>query len=189
LQIEAVDYSPAVMHAMAARANIMSRQWLLQYQVMDAQRLCFRDSCFDVVIDKGCIDALLNSYDQEQWWISCGSRGECRYNGTESARRGRLLVREVARVLGAHSSTFVLISLISPKGRLHFLECPEHDWHVTHTLDEEHGNYIYVMTRGRRLGEARGPRDDEPLGSSSSEAPFYSQLQYGMDVVDLDELD
>eukprot|EP00976_Prorocentrum_cordatum_P094508 1189809-Prorocentrum_minimum.AAC.6 len=109
VQLEAVDYSPVAMHAMAARAQNMSHHWLLQYQVrtsrtarsncccavttttispdmysymhyiynitsfygsscanngkgalntpdvMDAQRLCYRTSCFDVVIDKGTL--------------------------------------------------------------------------------------------------------------------------------------
>eukprot|EP00959_Pyramimonas_sp_CCMP1952_P099573 2081679-Pyramimonas_sp.AAC.1 len=65
----------------------------------------------------GCIDALLNAYDQEQWWISCGSRGVCRYDGAASAARGRRLVTEVARVLRLHTSTFVVVRTSTRHGR------------------------------------------------------------------------
>mmetsp|Transcript_2275 Transcript_2275/g.4613 ORF Transcript_2275/g.4613 Transcript_2275/m.4613 type:complete len:236 (+) Transcript_2275:449-1156(+) len=147
IQVEAVDYSPLIVEHMAQHTEPLVSQCVLQYQVMDALCLGFRGSCFDVVIDKGCLDALLNAYDQEEWWRRCGARGECAYDGAASAHRAHQLVKEIARVLHPGHGKLVLVSYEPPKGRMHFLQVPEHNWRVTSSLDEETGNYVYVATR------------------------------------------
>lgn len=53
VQVEAVDYAPRMMQHMRARASPFLGRCVLQYAVMDAQRLGFRDGAFDTVIDKG----------------------------------------------------------------------------------------------------------------------------------------
>ena len=53
VQVEAVDYAPRMMEHMGARASPLLGRCVLQYAVMDAQRLGFRDGAFDTVIDKG----------------------------------------------------------------------------------------------------------------------------------------
>jgi hypothetical protein len=50
--------------ALIAGADPESRT---SHLVADArQRLPFRESCFDLIIDKGCLDAVLNDWDQAQ---------------------------------------------------------------------------------------------------------------------------
>jgi hypothetical protein len=62
----------------------------------------------------GCLDALLNAYDQEEWWKACGSRGECKYDGAAAVRSAHGLVREVARVLHEEQGTVVLVRAPTP---------------------------------------------------------------------------
>ncbi|KAK3286553.1 hypothetical protein CYMTET_5901 [Cymbomonas tetramitiformis] len=144
--VEAVDFSSIAMEAMAARARPNLSKWLLQYQVMDARMLTFRAGIFDVLIDKGCLDALLNEYDQEQWWRHCGSKGDCRYDGKASAKRGNQLMAEVSRVLAPSNGVLILVSLEPPKGRMLFIDRPEYGWNVS-VKEDEHGNYVYTATR------------------------------------------
>mmetsp|Transcript_25605 Transcript_25605/g.35360 ORF Transcript_25605/g.35360 Transcript_25605/m.35360 type:complete len:225 (-) Transcript_25605:72-746(-) len=149
LQVEGVDFSPVCQVAMQQRAKQghLLRSAALQYQVMDVLHLGFRDACFDLVIDKGCIDALLNAHDQRAWWERCGARGLCSYDAVFSETQARRMLAEVARVLVPERGVLMLVSLEPPQGRLRFLEDPSYRWSVKVIYDDILGNYIYLATR------------------------------------------
>jgi hypothetical protein len=73
------------------------------------------------------------------------------------------------------------VSYEPPEGRLHFLDVAEHGWSVQTTLDEEHGNYLYVCRRPGTVGGGGGW--SEAGGGGAEEGALVGAC------VDLDELD
>lgn len=135
----------------------------------------------------GCLDALLNAYDQRRWWQRCGGRGECAHDGMAAEQRARRLVAEVARVLHPEVGVLVLVSYEPPEGRLSFLDGVEHGWTVCVTLDEEKGNYVYVCRKGEKESKGDGGVSTGG-GGGSSDAGGGGPESMG-DEVDLDALD
>ena len=61
-----IDYSPAVIETMSQQCHKLSR---MDWRVMDITDMRFDNETFDVVIEKGTLDALLVSED-DPWNIS-----------------------------------------------------------------------------------------------------------------------
>ena len=38
---------------------------------------------------------MLNAYDQQQWWVRCGSKGVCKFDGVAAERDAIQMIREV----------------------------------------------------------------------------------------------
>lgn len=69
MTITNIDYSSVCVESMAQRhADCMGMSWVC----MDARRLAFPDSSFEVVIEKGTLDAMLVE-ERDPWNISDGS--------------------------------------------------------------------------------------------------------------------
>ena len=170
--VTAVDFSVVAVRAMSRRCGEQRLEGRLQYAAADVRRLPFRDGSFDWVVDKGCLDALLNAHDQFLHWQACGSRGTCKarapftfppssrsslalsqtfhalsvqYDWNRAMREGREMLNEVRRVLKGGNGAFVAISYEDPRGRLMFLRTPELNWEVQYEEDSN-GNYVYVCT-------------------------------------------
>jgi len=96
--ITSIDISSVVIQMMNDRAKRLfkNKSTGLKYFTMDIKKMTFKDATFDLVIDKGTIDALM-----------CASRGEAE---AEAA------VGEVARVLRP-GGTFVVVSYGTPQMR------------------------------------------------------------------------
>lgn len=99
---------------------------LLSDHEMDARDLKYPEREFDVVIDKGTLDAIL-----------CGS---------ESAKNAASMLMEVHRVL-KRGGLFFLITYGQPMARLPYLERPKYTWTVYHQLIGK-SKYMYIMKKG-----------------------------------------
>lgn len=124
--------------------------------IMDARQLGFRDASFDLVIDKGCMDSLLNDHDQVKLKQRWGRQitPEQQRDLDIGMAAGLSMLHEIWRVLRP-CGVFFMVSYEPPGGRMHLLQdsglhgvedpCP---WEVL-VSGEEHttGNYIYVLRR------------------------------------------
>ncbi|CAM9675207.1 unnamed protein product [Chrysoparadoxa australica] len=77
----------------------------MSFQVMDARALSFKDDSFDIVIDKGTIDAMLCAQDEDDRAVMLGFQN------------ARHICKEAGRVLGA-AGYFVLVSHAGPETAL-----------------------------------------------------------------------
>jgi len=157
LAVVGIDYAPnlcARMRELHPGAELL---------VGDGCRLPLRDGAVDAVVDKGCLDSLLNGYDEvrqrEKWGkpVSAAQRAARELH----LGLGRAYLREMARVL-APGGHFLMISYEPPAGRLALLaELAEGGggWEVVEAgaEDEPSGNYLYATCRRRDGGDGRPP--------------------------------
>ena len=87
--LHAIDYSKAIIDALKKGENA-SR---ITYGAMDARKVSFEDNSFDFVVDKGTIDAMLCSEDEEQAFANV-----------------RSIVSEALRIMKKSSAKFMIVS-------------------------------------------------------------------------------
>ena len=127
-QIVNIDWSPTVIKKMQNRAPSLQRHGL-SYKRMDARELEFQRNQFDVVIDKGTVDAIL-----------CDAQGDHHLH---------TINMEVSRVLKPGGIYFV-ISYREPTARTSHYNQPCFNWAMkaSHELCQTHRRnfcYLYVM--------------------------------------------
>mmetsp|Transcript_49199 Transcript_49199/g.157572 ORF Transcript_49199/g.157572 Transcript_49199/m.157572 type:complete len:253 (-) Transcript_49199:429-1187(-) len=151
VDITGVDFSPACVDAMGARAR--DHALCITYLVADCTRLadCTRGipgleaGSAGVVVDKGCIDALMNGYDQAEWWHERkGSYEGCEHgDGADSLQRGKDYLAEVVRLVDKRKGRVLLVTLASPSRRQPFLEDALPPGWLVGVREDEDGNYIF----------------------------------------------
>lgn len=117
----------------------------LQFIVADACRTPMKSNSIDIVVDKGCLDSILNEYDQVHQQEKWGKLVSEDRKKTKELHLdlGLTYLREMCRVLvpGGH---LLVCSYEPPQGRLHLLLELEKDWHVHDSgIEDESGNYLY----------------------------------------------
>ncbi|XP_062409946.1 EEF1A lysine methyltransferase 4 isoform X2 [Sardina pilchardus] len=133
-----IDYSPVCIATMAQRhADCAGMSWLC----MDARRLDFADGSFDVVLEKGTLDAMLVD-EKDPWRVS-----------EETARLMHQILKEVSRVLKP-GGRFVSVTFAQPHFRKRLYARAEYGWSVQHqTYGEGFHYFLYVLTKGAELSE------------------------------------
>ncbi|KAG2501171.1 hypothetical protein HYH03_000986 [Edaphochlamys debaryana] len=173
LSITGVDYSPVLFDLAGTSLGPHGRTaWL----VMDACRMAFRDGAFDVVLDKGCLDALCAGYDQLavlRGWGRDITPAEEAQEAVAVAAVARLL-SEVERCL-APGGRYVVISYEGPPGRERFwadaLRGGSRLRLVASAVEEESHNYLYVFTKGEEeAGGGAGAGGGAAGGAGGGEA-------------------
>jgi len=126
-----IDISNVVVDAMSQKyANLAG----MVYKVLDVTNMGeFANASFDVVIDKGTLDALL-----------CGD---------ESTSNADKMLLEISRVLRP-GGVFILITYGEPPTRLNYLERAKYGWKVEslsiekpHPANAGEHHYVYIATR------------------------------------------
>jgi EEF1A lysine methyltransferase 4 len=132
--ITSVDTSPVVIQQQTMKHADKEE---VEFSIMDATALEFPDECFDTVLDKSTMDAVL-----------CGK------SGSEGATE---MVREAFRVLKS-GGTYVVVSYGVPQARLYLLRTQAWDVQYT-TLGKEKGpdedgdragvHYVYICRKAK----------------------------------------
>ncbi|KAM7457357.1 hypothetical protein BLSTO_01881 [Blastocystis sp. subtype 1] len=106
--ITSCDFSPIVIEKMKEKC---SEKKGMKWDVMDIHHMTYADASFDVVLDKGTLDAVI-----------CGDETTC---------FPEKVVSEVYRVLKT-GGIYMLITFGMPENRLSYFENAQEKWKVTH---------------------------------------------------------
>jgi len=118
--IISIDYSEIVINKMKELHKDMKS---LVYEVQDVRQMTYTDGYFDVIVDKGTLDAIL-----------CGSDSATNANG---------MLSECQRVL-KKGGYFFVITYGQPSSRLNYLEKTKYQWKVSYQLLGK-TRYMYTM--------------------------------------------
>ncbi|OWK05707.1 ECE2 [Cervus elaphus hippelaphus] len=134
--VTSVDYSSVVVAAMRARyAHVPMLRW----ETMDVRALGFPSGSFDVVLEKGTLDALLTG-EQDPWTVSS---------------EGVHTVDQVSRVL-VPSGRFISLTSAAPHFRTRHYAQAHYGWSLRHAT---YGNgfhfHFYLMQKGKELTVAQ----------------------------------
>jgi SAM-dependent methyltransferase len=133
-----IDYSPVVISNMSARySDLVDMKWL----VMDARDMSsFEPSSFDVVLEKGTLDALLVG-EKDPWRVS--------YDAEVTVE---LILTQISRLLKPNGGRFVSVTFAQPHFRVPlYLLRSNYDWDVSvETFGEGFHYFYYTMTRGQK---------------------------------------
>jgi SAM-dependent methyltransferase len=142
---ESIDYSDTVVRQMKAMYGSVE----LKFRCMDVRKLDYSDATFDVIVDKGTLDAIL-----------CGA---------DSGKNSASMLSECHRVL-KRGGTFISVSYGLPDTRLPHFSHARYAWHCIDSVVAK-TRYMYVC-RDKKLVAAAAA--SSPRGSSSSYSPRSS---------------
>eukprot|EP01111_Echinosteliopsis_oligospora_P010567 TRINITY_DN3323_c0_g1_i1.p1 TRINITY_DN3323_c0_g1~~TRINITY_DN3323_c0_g1_i1.p1 ORF type:complete len:217 (-),score=58.68 TRINITY_DN3323_c0_g1_i1:18-668(-) len=131
-QIYNIDFSPVLIDDMIKKHSSCSdMKWL----VMDAMQMDFQDKKFDIVIEKGTIDALM--CDQTSAW---------EVSDDVATSVGRMC-SEISRVLKPNG-VFISITFAQPHFRKKLIDKQQYNWDLsTETIGDFFHYYVYVMKK------------------------------------------
>ncbi|XP_035697787.1 EEF1A lysine methyltransferase 4-like [Branchiostoma floridae] len=131
-----IDYSSACIRRMAHKhADMSTMTWL----EMDARQLTFSDGMFDVVLEKGTLDAFMVA-EKSPWTVS-----------KETAQFCHQVLQEVSRVL-CPGGRFISISFAQPHFRTPLYANDVYGWSIrTDKFGDCFHFFFYTMERGGTL--------------------------------------
>ncbi|XP_027439273.2 EEF1A lysine methyltransferase 4 isoform X4 [Zalophus californianus] len=134
--VTSVDYSSVVVAVMQARyAHVPTLRW----ETMDVRALDFPSGSFDVVLEKGMLDALLAG-ERDPWNVS-----------SEGVHTVDQVLSEVSRVL-VHGGRFISLTSAAPHFRIRHYAQARYGWSLRHaTYGSGFHFHLYIMQKGREL--------------------------------------
>ncbi|XP_037695351.1 EEF1A lysine methyltransferase 4 isoform X5 [Choloepus didactylus] len=138
--VTSVDYSSVVVAAMRARyAHVPTLRW----ETMDVRALGFPSGSFDVVLEKGMLDALLAG-ERDPWTVS-----------SEGVHTVDQVLNEVSRVL-VPRGRFISLTSAAPHFRTRHYAQARYGWSLRHaTYSSGFHFHLYLMHKGRELSVAQ----------------------------------
>ncbi|RXM99795.1 Endothelin-converting enzyme 2 [Acipenser ruthenus] len=131
-----IDYSAVCIEAMAARHRGCPG---MDWHQMDARSLTFAEGSFDVVLEKGTLDAMMVE-EKDPWRVS-----------PETSEMVQQVLKQVSRVLKP-GGRFISITFAQPHFRKQQYAREEFGWSVRHdTYGSGFHYFLYVMTKGEAL--------------------------------------
>uniref|UniRef100_A0A8C8IQR7 EEF1A lysine methyltransferase 4 n=2 Tax=Oncorhynchus tshawytscha TaxID=74940 RepID=A0A8C8IQR7_ONCTS len=167
-----IDYSSVCIDTMSARhdATCPGMTW----HQMDARQLSFTDASYDVVLEKGTLDAMLVE-EKDPWKVS-----------SETACLIDQVLREISRVLKP-GGRFLSVTFAQPHFRKRLYARHDYCWSVrTRSYGDGFQYFLYVLTKGeelspedatlerRLLEEAQDPPNAVRTQEADTESFLYS---------------
>uniref|UniRef100_A0A8C5PAS9 EEF1A lysine methyltransferase 4 n=1 Tax=Leptobrachium leishanense TaxID=445787 RepID=A0A8C5PAS9_9ANUR len=136
--IVSIDYSTVCIEEMVEKhAGVPDMRWL----VMDARQLDFPDESFDLVIEKGTLDALMVG-EKDPWRVT-----------PETIAVVDQVLNEVSMVLSPHGC-FISVTFSPPHFRARHYAQPRYEWSVScDTYGRDFHYFLYTMHKGQILTE------------------------------------
>ncbi|XP_058617530.1 EEF1A lysine methyltransferase 4 isoform X1 [Onychostoma macrolepis] len=172
-----VDYSSVCVESMAERHKDCAQ---LSWLCMDARRLAFPDGVFDVVLEKGTLDAMLVE-ESDPWKVSENAARLLHQVLLEKETHAGLKKLRVSRVLKP-GGRFISVTFAQPHFRKRLYARADYDWSIKHYHYGSSFHYfLYVLTKGeelssedaalerRLLEEAEAPPTDVRFQEADSE--------------------
>ncbi|XP_037381097.1 endothelin-converting enzyme 2 isoform X1 [Talpa occidentalis] len=159
--VTSVDYSSVVVAAMRARyAHVPKLRW----ETMDVRALGFPSGSFDVVLEKGTLDALLAG-EQDPWTVSA-----------EGVHTVDQVLSEVSRVL-VPGGRFISLTSAAPHFRTRHYAQACYGWSLKHaTYGSGFHFHLYLMHKGKELTGAQLALGAQLLSPSRSPtSPHFLQ--------------
>ena len=137
--INNTDYSQIVIDNMRKQTkDLVNMTW----SVKDIYALDYKDESFDVVLEKGTLDALLVN-EKDPWRMSQQSLDNMSH-----------ILASVARILTS-GGRFISITFAQPRARIPIYGRDEYDWDVRYqTFGDTFHFFIYTMTKGAELTDS-----------------------------------
>ncbi|KAI4888938.1 hypothetical protein NFI96_025077, partial [Prochilodus magdalenae] len=146
-----VDYSSVCVESMAERHSDCAG---LSWVCMDIRRLAFPDASFDVVMEKGTLDAML--VDEKDPWNISDSSAQLLHK-VLSEPKGYMstyvliAVYQISRVLKP-GGRFVSVTFAQPHFRKRLYARKEYGWSINHYhFGNSFHYFLYVLTKGKEL--------------------------------------
>ncbi|KAI5940357.1 endothelin-converting enzyme 2 isoform X6 [Manis javanica] len=138
--VTSVDYSSVVVAAMRTRyAHVPKLRW----ETMDVRALDFPSGSFNVVLEKGTLDALLAG-EQDPWTVS-----------SEGIHTVNQVLSEVSRVL-VTGGRFISLTSAAPHFRTRHYAQACYGWSLRHaTYGSGFHFHLYLMQKGKELSVAQ----------------------------------
>jgi len=132
------DFSPVVITNMAEKHVTLPE---MTWEVMDMTQMSYGSSSFDIVLEKGTIDALL-VHEKDPWNTS-----------DESLNLIEKSLEQVSSILKP-GGKFISIAFAQPHFRKPLYARSKYDWDIrTETFGEGFHFFYYVMEKGKRLSD------------------------------------
>ncbi|XP_006160819.1 EEF1A lysine methyltransferase 4 [Tupaia chinensis] len=158
--VTSVDYSSVVVAAMQARYAHVPR---LRWATMDVRALGFPSSSFDVVLEKGTLDALLAG-ERDPWTVS-----------SEGVHTVDQVLSEVSRVL-VPGGRFISMTSAAPHFRTRHYAQARYGWSLRHsTYGRGFHFHLYIMYKGGELSETQLAQGTQLLSPPRPAAPRFLQ--------------
>ncbi|XP_053420291.1 EEF1A lysine methyltransferase 4 [Nycticebus coucang] len=157
--VTSVDYS-SVVAAMQARYAHVSR---LRWETMDVRALNFPSGSFDVVLEKGTLDALLAG-ERDPWAVS-----------SEGVHTVDQVLSEVSRVL-VPGGRFMSMTSAAPHFRTRHYAQSRYGWSLRHaTYGSGFHFHLYLMHKGGELSVAQLALGSQILSPPRPTSPCFLQ--------------
>lgn len=141
-----IDFSPVVIEKMANKhSDLPEMSWL----VMDICDLRFEQSSFDIVLEKGTLDALM-VHEKDPWNTS-----------EETLQKIDSILQQVTTILKP-GGKFISITFAQPHFRRPLYACDKYNWNVNlSTFGNSFHFFYFVMEKGKELCEKDRKNEEE----------------------------
>uniref|UniRef100_UPI00398E57E4 EEF1A lysine methyltransferase 4 n=1 Tax=Pristiophorus japonicus TaxID=55135 RepID=UPI00398E57E4 len=168
-----IDFSPNCIEKMAIKYACCSG---MEWKVMDAKALEFENESFDVVLEKGTLDAMMVD-EKNPWNVS-----------QETAEIIDQVSKEISRVL-RKGGRFISITFAQPHFRKQLYAKREYRWSIKHqTYGSDFHYHFYTMTKGENLSSGDQELEDKRSQRAEPQSTVYLQITENEDYLNKIEI-
>ncbi|XP_060574062.1 EEF1A lysine methyltransferase 4-like isoform X2 [Ruditapes philippinarum] len=133
-----IDFSPIVIEKMRSKHSDLHE---MTWEVMDICDLRYEPSTYDIVLEKGTLDALM-VHEKDPWNTS-----------TETLQKIDGILQQISRILKT-GGKFISITFAQPHFRKPLYACDKFNWNMNiSTFGNSFHFFYFMMEKGKQLSE------------------------------------